>query len=261
MAETQDGEIMIGSFYFWKWADNDLSGKPADVYASLMRGQLHPALQPFDARPLLRALQKLATKGRKHGEEWDLVTHPALSPHDARFVFVTCPAYYWSKAPGHKFFRRIDPLVSGYDEQRGIILPGFPPKLNCFIHGQFYYERSYDISEEDLPVMLRQIRPKEKHAFGILKNRCGQYVQCFAKGRRFVVEWRETQDDNKFDHWKAQDRDRLSKLDGPYHPNIAPGRDPDLLRYSDALRIFREFMRGKPRPAHYHWLNINDLLK
>lgn len=92
------------SYYFWKWADNDLPGKPADVYASLMRGQLHPALQPFDARPLLRALKKLGTKKRKNGEEWDLVTHPALSPDRAHFVFITCPSCYSSKVPDREFF-------------------------------------------------------------------------------------------------------------------------------------------------------------
>ena len=30
---------------------------------------------------------------------------------------------------------------------------------------------------------------------------------------------------------------------------------------ADAIRIFQDFVRGKPRPAHYHWLSINDLLK
>lgn len=132
--------------------------------------------------------------------------------------------------------------------------------MNCFIHGQFNVERSYDISEEDLPVLLRQIRPREMHAFGILEKRRGQFVQCYADGRRFVVEWRETQDDKKFDHWRAQDRERLSKLVGQDNANIGRDRAPIFLRYSDTLRIFQDFLRCKSRAARCHWLNINDLL-
>ncbi len=49
---------MIAEYYFWKWADNDLPGKPAEVYASLLRGEMHPALQTFDARPLVMELKK-----------------------------------------------------------------------------------------------------------------------------------------------------------------------------------------------------------
>ncbi|MCX6907953.1 MAG: hypothetical protein NTY01_07920, partial [Verrucomicrobia bacterium] len=74
------------SYYFWKWADNDLAGKPTEVFAALMRGELHPALQRFDARPLLRRLEKLAAADRKRGEEWEWQLHPQSSPENVRFV-------------------------------------------------------------------------------------------------------------------------------------------------------------------------------
>jgi len=28
------------SYYFWKWADNDLPGRPLEVHAALLRGEL-----------------------------------------------------------------------------------------------------------------------------------------------------------------------------------------------------------------------------
>jgi hypothetical protein len=45
---------MTGCYYFWKWADNDLPGRPVEVHAALLRGERHGALQCFDARPLLK---------------------------------------------------------------------------------------------------------------------------------------------------------------------------------------------------------------
>jgi hypothetical protein len=30
---------MIATYYFWKWADNDLTGKPAEVHAALLRNE------------------------------------------------------------------------------------------------------------------------------------------------------------------------------------------------------------------------------
>ena len=40
---------MISSYYLWKWADNDLPGKPNEVFSALIKGALHPALQTFNA--------------------------------------------------------------------------------------------------------------------------------------------------------------------------------------------------------------------
>lgn len=58
---------MIASYYFWKWADNDLPGQPVEVHAALLRGALHPALQTFDARPLLARLGEYAAARHAQG--------------------------------------------------------------------------------------------------------------------------------------------------------------------------------------------------
>jgi hypothetical protein len=255
---------MTGSYYFWKWADNDLPGRPVDVHAALLRGELHPALQTFDARPLLKKLNSAATRGRKRDEEWDWEVTPHDEPGQARFVFATCPLSKKTKAWAARCQREFFPLgLSGSDEQNGQIIPGLLPKLNVFIAGQLSDEPSYDIAVDDLPGLLRSIDPQKADPFAALEDRRSRFVQCYAHGPRFCVEWRENYDPGiweKFDQWRAQDRGRLATLDVPYDKDIAESKDPDLLSYADTLRIFEAFLLGEPRPEQYHWMNINSWL-
>lgn len=257
-----DEPVENGSYYFWKWADNDLPGPPREVHAALLRGTMHPALQTFDTRPLLRKLEGAAKRGRLVGEEWEWQVQPASSPQQACFVFVSCPPFDRGEAAIRRFLDALSPLdLSGFDERKGIVIQGLLPKNNCFLLGQSPFDRAYDISEDDLPRLIRSIRPNERDPFGILESRRFHFVQCLAKGRRFIVEWRENydlRDFSKFDQWKAQDRKRLDALDVPYTANGIPqSRDPDLITYTATLEIFRAFLRGESRPAEYHWRNIS----
>src|ERR1700691_2948914 len=129
--------MKVGSYYFWKWADNDLPGRPAEVHADLLRGEMHPALQTFDARPLLKKLKSAATRGRACDEEWDWEVTPCDAPEQARFVFVTCPLLNGSEARVRWFSDEFAPLgLSGFDDGGGRLIPCLPPKLNSFILGQ-----------------------------------------------------------------------------------------------------------------------------
>jgi hypothetical protein len=142
---------MTGSYYFWKWADNDLPGPPLEVHAALLAGEMHPALQPFDARRLLKKLESAAAEARKNGEEWDWEVTPPGLPEQARFVFVTCPRLNESTKRVTRFGYEFVPLgLSGYDEREGHLIPCLPPKLNSFIIGQ-PREAVYDILVDDLP--------------------------------------------------------------------------------------------------------------
>ncbi len=124
------------SYYFWKWADNGLPGKPPDVLAALLRGEPHPALQSFDARSLLNAVEEAAAEGRVVGEEWKWELHPAASPEKTWFVIVTCPRINTSRERAERFIDRFSPLgLSGCDDE-GKLIPGFFPKLNYFVTGQ-----------------------------------------------------------------------------------------------------------------------------
>ena len=255
-----------GSYYFWKWADNDLPGRPAEVHAVLLRGELPPALQTFDARPLVEQLERAAAQGCRKGEEWHWEIVPADRREQTKFVFVTCPTLDESEARIRRFIHAFSKLgLSGCDERKGWVIQGLSPKLNCFLTGQVPDDRAYDITADDLPYLLRRIDPKGDDRFGILEDRqAGRFVQCHVHGRRFCVEWAEnewTGATTLFDQWRAQDARRLAALGGTYGGEDLPsGRDPDLLAYADTLRIFQAFQRGEQRPARCPWRNINHLL-
>ncbi|MEI8374540.1 MAG: hypothetical protein WCJ35_17075 [Planctomycetota bacterium] len=119
---------MSTSYYFWKWAENDIPGKPAEVSAALLRGELHPALQSFDARPLLNALEVAAAELRTVDEEWEWKVHPPTSPEKACFAFATCPPIYTSEASATRFLELFDSLgLSGCDDEGGELIPGLDP--------------------------------------------------------------------------------------------------------------------------------------
>lgn len=140
---------MIGEYYFWKWADNDLPGKPCDVYAALLRGEMHSALQRFDSTPLLKLLSKVAAKRRRpcpgiekfDGANWDLIKELLATG------------------------------LSGFDENHGKTIDFLLPKLNGFELGQYPDEEYADITAEDLPVLLRRIRRGEPAATATLTDR------------------------------------------------------------------------------------------
>lgn len=270
------------SYYLWKWADNDLPGKPTEVFAALMRGELHPALQTFDARPVVGRLEKLAAAGRKRGEEWDWQVHPPESKESAKFVFLTCPQVPRRGQIRQAFIKHLFPLdVSGYDEQTGQLIEFLLPKLNCVIFGQWPDEELYDVTVDELPVLLRRIRPQEEDPYAILVNRRNHFVQCCAHDRRFCVEWRENHDFAdlyKFDHWRAGYPPRSARIaegrrittpdgegemrlkDSELRPCNVKQHRQELLLFADTLRIFEAFLRGEPRPRQYHWRNISEEL-
>ncbi len=41
---------MLNSYYFWKWADNDLAGRPVEVHDALLRGELAEYPGDIEAR-------------------------------------------------------------------------------------------------------------------------------------------------------------------------------------------------------------------
>ena len=252
---------MLKEYYFWKWADNDLPGNPAEVHAALLRGEMHSALQTFNARPLLRRLEKARDEGRDVEEEWDWQRHPQESPGKAHFVFATCPEDGGFSGKLEKVFFPLG--LACYDERRRRLVDNFFPKLNCLVWGA-YPEVLYDIQESDLKEALRRLNSKGKDAFAILTDRRNYFVQCYTYGRRFCVEWRENYDlchPSKFEQWRAQDAKRLAAVGGAHDHSLPENVDPDLLRFEDTLHIFKAFLRREPLPTKYTWLNITKKLK
>jgi hypothetical protein len=252
------------TYCLWKWADNDLPGRPNEVFAALMRGELHPALQRFDAQPLLARLEELSARRRELGEEWDWQVHPSDNPTKARFVFLTCPHLNGSEDRATSFADAMNGLeVSGYDEQFGHVIHVLDPKFNCFLFGQDHRERHYDITAEDLPALLRRIDREARDPFAVLEDRRHCFVQCCAHKRRFCVEWRENYDLNNwndFAHWRAHDPRRSGAIREAVESRHG-GPDHDTLTFADTVRIFQAFVQGNPKPSRYRWRDIKPLLE
>lgn len=246
---------MMASYYLWKWADNDLPGKPDQVFADLMRGKLHLALQTFDARRLLRRLEIFADKRRALGEEWNWQILPDRAPMTALFVFLSGPLLNGTEDRVRSFAKAMNGLdISGYDEQYGHVIPSLPPKTNCLLFGQDSRERYYELTAEELPTLLSHIDGSMRNPFAVLEDRRHYFVQCLAKKRRFYVEWRENYDTNNWDdfaHWRA------------WLPKQACVRwnDRDLLTFADTVKIFQTFLQGEPKPSRYFWHDIRPELE
>jgi hypothetical protein len=257
---------MIASCYFWKWADNNLSGKPNEVHAALLRGELHPAVQTFDARPVLTAIEAMANASpAEERDEWEWLAEPAKKKQKAIFVLLNCPRPPVSETMHKLLARQLLRLdVTCFDEALGMLGDCFPPKLTELKRGQWPGEMLYDITADELPVLLRQTDPSFPNPYTILSDRRTHFVQCLRKSKGYVVEWRENDihDFRNFNQWRAQDVQKLAALKVPYtRGGIAAAKDPDLHRYADTLNIFRAFLLQQSRPARYHWMKINHWLK
>jgi len=255
---------MISSYYLWKWADNDLPGKPNQVFSTLLQGELHPALQTFNARPLLRRLEKFADRRRQQGEEWNWEVNPSENPSNTRFVFLTGPHLNDSEDRARSFSDSMNGLqISGYDEQYGHVIHLLQAKLNCFLYGQDHRERHYDITAQDLPALLRHIDREACHPFAVLEDRRHYFVQCCAHERRFCVEWRENYDTNNwddFEHWRASIPKQLGAI-RKQPPTRRDHTDHATLTFADTVRVFQAFVQGDPKPSRYRWHDIKPLLE
>lgn len=270
----------ISSYYFWKWADNDLPCHPREAHAALLRGQLLPALQTFDSHPLVMKLKALAAEGRNRGEEWHWkIIHGGASGY-AQCVFVTCPCLDYPRKRRWKMLRRLFSLdLVGCDAESGQMVDFCLPKINCMDFGKWPDEVAFDVEVGDLPALMRKVRSGLSHSFGLLTNRRNHYVTIGKMKHRFSVEWRENyslSDFNSFDHWAAKypADSKVSKCYVPKgifsirksergdhtHDHELGEKEVELLRFSDTLRILEAFVRGEPRPMQYRWRNISHLM-
>ena len=273
------------AYYLWKWADNDLPGQPNEVFSELLRGKMHPAVQPFDARPMLQELQETAATRHALGEEWNWQVQPADSPDRAHFIFLRCPE---SPQYGSWFDKIVfEHGLSGYDEQSDKLIKCLVAKLNEFSFGESPDEL-YDIVADDLPVLLGRLSPEQADPWARLNlnNRAAPYnvyVQCYAHPDGFDVEWggfdvewlkNHRRDDlTGYDHWRAgyeQHRNAESRPLVHHEERVFSGESRTVklqefqhekLRFSDVLCIFQAFLRGKPRPSRYHWRSIKEELQ
>jgi hypothetical protein len=260
-----------GTYYLWKWADNNLPGAPNEVFSELLHGRLHPALQPFDARPMLRDLEATAATRQAYGEDWQWQVLPGNAPERAHFIFLQCPKLAAHGVFDPHFKRLVYPWgLSGYDEAAGDLIDCLLPKLNALVLKLDSTETHFDVTEDDLPVLLGRLKSKRFDS-AYLVNAVGYWIECTPYSEGFIVEWRERRDrieDAHADHWRAgrnqgwdarpKPRYRAERrfLGGQWREIRLKTFPQEKLRYADALRIFRAFLKGEPHPARYHWRDI-----
>ena len=255
---------MISSYYLWKWADNDLPGKPNEVFSTLIKGELPPALQTFNALPLLQRLETFSDSRRELGEEWFWRVQPEKNLTEARFVFLTGPHLNNSEDRARSFSNAMNGLeISGYDEQYGHVIHLLQAKLNCLFFGQDYRERHYDITPDEVPSLLRRIDRNARDPFVVLEDRRHYFVQCCAHQRRFCVEWRENYDTNNWDDFKQWRTSTAAVVTA--QRKLAPPRRGhrahSTLTFAETVQIFQTFLRGESKPTRYRWHDIRSLLE
>ena len=235
------------TYCIWKWADNKLPGKPNEVFAELMAGRMPLSLQGFNAQPILRRIEQLALKDRSRGHEWDWQVQADNATGHARFVYVTGPTArfnIFAPAPhlGGTIYRC---GLSAYDEQLGRLAYG-RPKLVCFEMATEPWV--YDFSEDDLPVLLRQIDGRQGNSSGVIVNSRQDFVGIVNDGGVYHnVEWRTwiRHIEGPFEQWRAESKRKSAK-----------SRRAGGLSFADTLQIIRAFYRGQSRPTTCHWRNI-----
>ena len=241
---------MIANCFFWKWAENDLPGKPTDVCAALLRGESHPAVQPFDARPVIQAIEALPFEDLSIQQieyEWDVTT--ANNSVQAQFVRFTYPRTFEPQEIYHLLADDLLPLgICCFDESLGMLGDWFAPKINefqlGFWPGDLPGEIVYDISSDELPALLNRVRgcSAKLEPFAMLSDKRSHFVECVGKQNGLIVRWGENHflsDSRCFGIWKALTN------------------STELLSFDDALNIFQAFYLRQPRPAQFQWCDIS----
>lgn len=262
-----------GTYYLWKWSDNNLPGPPHEVFSELLKGRLHPAIQSFDARPMINDLHATAATRHALGEEWQWQVQPAESPEYARFIFLRCPKLASHGVFCPDFKRLVYPWgLSGYDEQEGDLIDCLLPKLNAFVLKIDPTETHFDIGEDDLPILLGRLNPNRLDTAYVV-NSVGNWVECTAYPKGFTVEWTEGRnriDETYYDHlrvgrlehWDDSRKPRYQihrrHLNDEWHTIRFKEYPQENLRFSETVTVFRAFLRGEPRPSQYHWRSIRQ---
>lgn len=274
---------MTASYYFWKWADNDLPGPPEEVHAALLRGKMHAAIQPFDPAKLLKQFEKDAARDRKKGGEWDWQVVWDEEPDCAKFVFVTLPE---PPSEGKEYLRVwkqcYTACVFGWRDDEERCFPGSMPKKHLWKPGEG--DEVWDPDESLLSELLEGLTASGEGGQAMLCNRNDDYIQVAALAGRFTVEWHEcryTQRWGDYEQWQGRykqpgrtmkgrrivrrfvprDLEVVRFLEGQWCFRYSKTREFELICASDVLALLRCFLRGESRPQHFQWISLTEELK
>lgn len=247
-------------YFVWKWAENDEKGKPNEVFAALMRGQLHPALRPF-SKKYDELFKPFSDSCRDNGGTCYL--EYVKDKNSGLTIAIHIIGKHSNPIPV------ISEILAGTDLETCSALDGKMtkyslPKQYCFrFDNHVKYMPVYDFDCDELPALLGCIKNRD-NPFGVLKDAHGRFIQAYEGGRRYCVEWAEWSDWKKrtwkkYQHFRAglkQGSKKTFRLGArPHGPVIS---ENEALSFADVLACFQAFYRHEPRPSRYTWRNITD---
>lgn len=253
----QTPKLVDFDYFVWKWAENDEKGKPHDVFAALMRGQLHPALQPFSEKyddlfkPLLRSCSD--DSGTFYQEYVkDKTTGLTIAIH------IT--------GKHHNPHPVLDEILAHTDLETCSVLDG--RMTNCALPKHFCFRFDnhtpvYDFEYDEIPTLISYINSRNNF-FGGIKDAHGSFIQAIEGDRRYCVEWAGWHDWKErtweqYEHFRAGLKQRSKgtlRLGSRTRTPII--NKNEALSFADVLTCFQAFYRHEPRPSQYIWRNINE---
>jgi len=245
---------MPTEYYIWKWADNDLPGRPAEVEDGLCAGDLPPALQQFLVRKVYPRLVKVLNRCR--AELSEILVDPQLTAAGAaRFIRLRHPL-------GDSAWLANQLLWSGWDAELTVYnataqrLIGLPKRNVVEMPAG---RQCVDIGRADIPGLLHQLAQEPDLAALACYDRDGNMFQVWAHQRRYAVEWQvlPARDFNLHRIWVAgrplptQRRARLGALE-----NGLELYSRELLEMAEVAGLWAAFLAGAKLPASHVWRDV-----
>jgi hypothetical protein len=250
---------MASHYYIWKWADNNLNGRPPEIVAHLCAGEMPEMLQAFKPQRVLKRLDEVAAKRRSQTGEL-LIQSQEEQGGRVRFIHLCDPASGSDWLTNKLLWAVWDAHLTLYDESTNRLL-GLPKRNVVEV---CWGEQLVDIEASEIPALLRRLG--SRHGLGALAcyDKNGNMFQIWAHRRRFAVEWQLLPDRDFKRHqiWIAgrQRKSRAKVILGP------PNRCMKLfahetLNIDEVQRLWESFLKSKRRPTGYSWRDITEDLK
>ncbi len=247
---------MAATYYIWKWADNDLPGKPTEIVAQLCAGKLPPALQLFDPEKALGILAEVAAQRRTEMSEL-LIEVQAEHNGQATFIQLCDPS---SDSPwlADKLLWAVWLAdLTLYCESNNRLV-GLPKRNVVEVPDES--RQLVDIEPADIPALLQTLGDRQHLAAVACYDRDGNMFQAWSHWRRYAVEWQTLpeRDFNRHRIWVAgkptagQRRARLGSRNDLFANEI--------LTIADVQRLWTAFLSNATQPTNHVWREITQAL-
>ena len=247
---------MPATYYIWKWADNDLPGKPTEIVSQLCAGQLPPALQPFSPKNILGRLAKVADQRRNEMSE--LLIEAKQQPNGQAAFIQLCDPSSDSPWLADKLLWAVWLAdLTLYCESNNRLV-GLPKRNVVEVPDES--RQLVDIGPADIPALLHTLGDRQHLAAVACYDRNGNMFQAWSHRQRYAVEWQILPDRDFSRHriWvagKPTTGQRRARL-GSRHDLFAN----EILTMADVQKLWTEFLSNATQPANHVWREITQVL-